>query len=951
MTDRLGEVKDKLRTLTLNRDRPAAPSSIDNSLRSRTILGPVNHPDCTMKMYPTVSSLAGCALMILTAGGVAFGQYTPGRTLNSRAITTPANNGFGSSVALSPSYMAIGEPGNDDAGFSAGAVQIFGTTTGRFSRKIKGADTTALDAFGKAVAISGYYLLVGAPDHNASAGAAYVFDLRTGRQLRKLVPTDLAPGDQFGSAVSISGNLAVIGSANQNSGAGISSGAVYVFDVIKGIQLHKLIPSDSAASQIFGTSLSISGQTIAIGAPGNAGSRGAVYLFDAPSGSELRKIVPPSSVVGESVGRSVSINGGVVLAGAPEANGNRGAAYLLNATTGSELRRLTSPSAAAFEYFGLSVSLSGQLAAVGVPYGITNGEVLTFDVTDGALLTAPIPLSPSGSDQFGLAVAAGPGMILVGAPAHNTTAGAAVGEAYLYNTLHETTTPLQRIARKGTTAPGVGAAKFNALYPPAVSSSGGTGRVAFYATLTGTDAGRGTTATGIWADDTTGTNALMARPSQAIGAATLSSVKSPLFNDDKVVIFPGVLRGAGITSANDSALLVSTTLGGATELLREQSPLTGAAGVALSSWVQIVQDMSFNGSIAQMIRLKSNGTRVTSANDTGVFKIGATGTHLATSIEGSDAGLGSDIRDGQFNARVALANDSIIWSHSLVPGPTTPRGTLTSLNNQVVKWKLSDGAPAGVAARSGDAASAGVNYRTFLGETISYFEHEPTFRSTLIGATVTTANNEGIYRFALGQAVRKGDLVAPALLPGVKINRILKFWSLRYGQVVVLATLTGTGVSSATDQALILAHPAAGYTILMREGDPVDGTDGARVRSIQQVDVEPYGSHYTVIASLTGSSATNQGLFAGDLLVGGTLITPRLLCRADLRMRKGTSYRSGLLAPSPGTLRVASMSITTTTDVSGAGGKGLAQAIEDGGGVGLIINFSDRSREVRKGIP
>lgn len=254
-------------------------------------------------------------------------------------------------------------------------------------------------------------------------------------------------------------------------------------------------------------------------------------------------------------------------------------------------------------------------------------------------------------------------------------------------------------------------------------------------------------------------------------------------------------------------------------------------------------------------------------------------------------------------------------------------------------------------ARSGDTAGIGTKYKTFLGATVSN-NNEPTFKVTLSGAGVTTANNEAIFRFGVGQIIRKGDLLNATDYPGVKVSRIIKFWSLPAGQVIFLAGLSGTGVTAANDQALVLFNPFDRLHVLLREGAFTEGPDGAKIGSIQKVDVEPVGSQYVVLASLVSSAATNQALFTGRTAdLGPSPINPRL-ARAGMRLRKGATYDTGFPGLTTGVaVKITSMTITTTTDTAGVGAKGLGQAIEYQGTVGLSIDYSNGIRELRKGIP
>lgn len=340
---------------------------------------------------------------------------------------------------------------------------------------------------------------------------------------------------------------------------------------------------------------------------------------------------------------------------------------------------------------------------------------------------------------------------------------------------------------------------------------------------------------------------------------------------------------------------------------------------------------------------------MTTANDTAVARVEGTGAFtlagygVVAFAEGQACPIGSDIRYGQMVPRVAIMNQSMLWSSALVAGPTTPSGAIQTQTNRALFRKV--GAAGEVLqARAGDVAEPGANYSSFLAVTQSY-DNQPTFKVALTGPEVTSSTNEGIWRQGLGKIVRKGDLLNNTDFPGVKISRLLKFWSLRHGQAILLVGLSGTGVTSANDVAVVLSNPYDRFYVLMREGAYTEGTDGAKIGTIQRVDVEPVGSQYVVLASLTGSSSRNQALFTGRTTdFGPNPINPRLAV-AGMRLRKGTAYDTGVLT------KITSLSITNGTDVAGAGGKGLGHAINDSGVVGFTIDYSNGIREIRKGVP
>ena len=105
-------------------------------------------------------------------------------------------------------------------------------------------------------------------------------------QMFKLTGSDGAAGDYCGYSVSISGDTALVG-APLDDDLGDRSGSAYVFrwNGESWVQVQKLTASDGAAGDVFGWSVSISGDTALVGAFGDddlgtdAGSAYVVRLF------------------------------------------------------------------------------------------------------------------------------------------------------------------------------------------------------------------------------------------------------------------------------------------------------------------------------------------------------------------------------------------------------------------------------------------------------------------------------------------------------------------------------------------------------------------------------------------------------------------------------------------------------------------------------------------------
>jgi outer membrane protein assembly factor BamB len=287
-----------------------------------------------------------------------------------RASDAGDNGQFGTSVDVEGQFAIVGAQVYHDA-IQSGAAYVFDTATGNQLFKLKADDASWAQNFGGAVGISGNVAVIGAYGDNetgAFAGSAYLFDLTTGQQLFKL-NADSGPNDFFGSAADIDANVAIIGGPYHDA-HGADAGAAYLFDVTNGQLLHKLVPDDVKAGDVFGATVAIHGNFAVVSSPssGENGIRsGSVYVFDVLTGDQILKIRANDPSVGDRFG-SVAIDGELIIVGAggvDDGGDGSGAAYLFDLKTGAQLMKLTADDAAAGATFGNAVGISGRRAIVG----------------------------------------------------------------------------------------------------------------------------------------------------------------------------------------------------------------------------------------------------------------------------------------------------------------------------------------------------------------------------------------------------------------------------------------------------------------------------------------------------------------------------------------------------------------------------------------------------------
>lgn len=318
-----------------------------------------------------------------------------------------AYDNFGYAVAISGDYAVVGAWEQDfnlvdaDSLAKAGAAYIFKNTAGTWSQvqKIVPSDREADDYFGWSIAMDGDYILVGAyrEDEDAAgsntiseAGSAYLFKNNSGTwsEVQKLVSSDRANTDFFGRSVAISGDYAIVGADQEDEDASGgntagTAGSAYIFKNTAGTwsQVQKIVNSDRAGGDLFGWSVSISGDYAIIGAyredqdtsgANTLANAGSAYIFKNNSGTwnEQIKLVPSDRLNNDWFGYTVGISGNYAIIGAYKEDedtsgsntlGEAGSAYVfkLNGSTWSQAQKIVPDVRAAYDHFARSVAISG----------------------------------------------------------------------------------------------------------------------------------------------------------------------------------------------------------------------------------------------------------------------------------------------------------------------------------------------------------------------------------------------------------------------------------------------------------------------------------------------------------------------------------------------------------------------------------------------------------------
>ena len=260
--------------------------------------------------------------------------------------------------------------------------------------------------FGYSVALAGSIAIVGAQakDEGGSSnlGAAYIFrfDDPNWVQEAKLVPADGQEGDLFGFSVAATEDTVVVGAYNGNSGTVTNCGAAYVYTYTGSdwVLQNKLTADDGAYNDRFGWSVAISDDVIIVGAYGdddNGTDAGSAYVFmyDGLNWVQEAKLLAPDGVTGDRFGFSVSVSGDTVLVGASWDDligTNSGSAYLFNydGLDWNFQEQLYTLDGSSYDEFGWAVDIDGTNLLIGArgddDYGSATGAAYAYWIENPA---------------------------------------------------------------------------------------------------------------------------------------------------------------------------------------------------------------------------------------------------------------------------------------------------------------------------------------------------------------------------------------------------------------------------------------------------------------------------------------------------------------------------------------------------------------------------------------
>jgi len=297
------------------------------------------------------------------------------------------NLGLSASLAISDNTLAVAAPGRRDLQGRMGAVYIFSRRNGRWIQR----GTLTVNSqpyhnpFASAVALQGRTLVVGAredniPGHPSDGGFAYVFESFGDRwvQRAKLLSGNV-PSYFRTTCVAIDGDTIAVG----------GSGSVHVF-ARNGLAWNRQAQITATNGTGFGNSVSLSGDTLAVGAPSDGNGTAYIYIRVGQRWQfEGRLTFGYRSQFGHKVVLHQGANGLEVMVSAPSYNPEQyrydtrrqGGAHLFARTPEGWLLKqqfLAPPHASNGDRFGHAIDFKGDTAIISTPYRSSSGATYIF---------------------------------------------------------------------------------------------------------------------------------------------------------------------------------------------------------------------------------------------------------------------------------------------------------------------------------------------------------------------------------------------------------------------------------------------------------------------------------------------------------------------------------------------------------------------------------------------
>ena len=381
---------------------------------------------------------------------LSFVSFVQDQKITSSSVSTYAD--FGYDIEVDGSTMVVGAWGDNTIHTDHGSAWIYiksGSTWILQDELDAPTYTSSNRRFGWSVDISGDTAIVGATHEDSAGsdvGAAHIYT-RSGStwSLQQTIsPAGLSTQSFLGYDVAIDGDTAVITTHPQGSNTDDERCFIYTRSGSTWSLQQTIDPIPDA-----GRSLSLSGDTLALGSTdgGSAGGDVSVYTRSGSTWS-LQQTLTPSVNAQYHGGGGLALDGDTLAVGAAGYSSSTGAAfvYTRSGSTWTEQQIVTADGIAANSNFGGAfehncIGLKGDVMVVGASHeagdvGYQAGFTYVFE-RSGSTWSQTARLSPedvvghSTSDNFGRACAVDTDTVLIGSPGEDED-GVGTGAVYVF---------------------------------------------------------------------------------------------------------------------------------------------------------------------------------------------------------------------------------------------------------------------------------------------------------------------------------------------------------------------------------------------------------------------------------------------------------------------------------------------------------------------------------------
>lgn len=327
-----------------------------------------------------------------------------------------------------------------------------------------------LHGLGRSMAIDGDLVALGAPFYgkvlSSNTGGVFLFqrssqDPTVWNEVDPLLASDGVNGDRFGWAVDIDGEVIAVG-ASEDTLPQVNQGSVYIFrpdaqSPGQWEEVAKFFGNEVGPRDLFGSSVDLQGDRLAVGAPGENSRPGAVYIFERATGpveswSQIQHLEPSAThPTDNEFGFDIALDGDV-LAVASSARPTQvnliGAVFIYHRDEGGPnnwglVKTLQTGEISGYSaFFATSIALHDDVLVVGdTGYepspDLETGGVYVFRRNQGGVDNwgqEAILISPNGgdNDRFGRSIDFDGSVLAAGSP-FDDSAGFSAGSITLFD--------------------------------------------------------------------------------------------------------------------------------------------------------------------------------------------------------------------------------------------------------------------------------------------------------------------------------------------------------------------------------------------------------------------------------------------------------------------------------------------------------------------------------------